>query len=297
MTRTPTVALLCLFVTTAPVALLGCSGAPESATCADDSHAAIPDSEVPLARVNGHVLTRQDVLLRVEGGRSGQELTPERERNVLDAIIGDELAYQRARELGLHDDPKYVEAVRRLQIQMDALAREQLSEVFHREEIEARARVGDDEARAYFELHEQHIRAETHVWQILSRSRAEIEGFRARLAAGESFEALAAEPMTTHGMAQLRSWDLGYLRWGQIPEHWEAELARLDVGETSDIIAGPGGRFWIIRVVDRRLSDTLRFEEVEPILVQQLQREGVESLTEQTLQELRDRATIEYLQP
>jgi hypothetical protein len=50
-------------------------------------------------------------------------------------------------------------------------------------------------------------------------------------------------------------------------------------------------------VVDRRISDSLTFEEIEPILVQQLQRDRVESLTDQTRRELREGADVEYLQP
>jgi parvulin-like peptidyl-prolyl isomerase len=286
-----------LVLLSALVSLPACTKPPQSEECEDRSARVVQADEVPLARVGGHVLTRADVLHRIGEGRHGQELTPERERNVLDAIIEDELAYQRALELGLDDDPGYVEAVRRLQIQMDALAREELAGIFRREEIERRAEVGDDEARQYFADHEQHLRTETHVWQILSKSRSEIDGFRARLDAGESFESLAAEPMATHGMAGMRSWDLGYLHWAQIPEPWVAELQRLEVGQTGGIIEGPGGRFWIIRVVDRRISDSLTFEEIEPILVQQLQRDRVESLTDQTRRELREGADVEYLQP
>lgn len=71
-------------------------------------------------------------------------------------------------ELGLDANPRYQEKLRRIEAQINAFKRKELSELFWRE-IAARASVSEAEAKEYFAENAARIRTELHVWQILLR--------------------------------------------------------------------------------------------------------------------------------
>ena len=90
-------------------------------------------------------------------------------------------------------------------------------------------------------------------------------------------------------------WDLGYLRWKQIPESWRNVNYDLNEGEVSGVIRGPNNRFWIIKLIDRRENTKTTFESIKPTILQVLKTEKVEELREKTDKDLRARASIVYL--
>ena len=94
-----------------------------------------------------------------------------------------------------------------------------------------------------------------------------------------------------------KPWELGYLRWEQIPESWRDVVYGLSAGETSGVIRGPNNRFWIIKLVDKRDNPAITYEAVKPRIMKMLTNEKVQRLSDQSNRVLREKAQIVYTKP
>jgi parvulin-like peptidyl-prolyl isomerase len=121
-----------------------------------------------------------------------------------------------------------------------------------------------------------------------------IEQDLAALANGESFEQVAARRFADMPQVVESPWDLGYLKWEQIPEAWWDAVDRLDAGDTSDVIRGPNSRFWIIRLVNKRENPHVSFEDVQVKIKAILKNRRTRQFMEDLNAELLHEARIEY---
>ena len=266
------------------------------ASCDQTAPEATPELDI-VATVNGVPITGLDVKLEssTTGGHQ-TEAVPESEDTVLQRIILQELAYQKAVDAGFDSDESYQENLRRLKAQVAAFNRKKLSEVFYKRELEKRSAVSDEEAREYFEENADSIRADIRVWQIMRRDESLIEQDRDDLAQGDAFEQVAGKrfqnlPQAGSGQAP---WDLGYLKWEQIPEVWWNAFDDLDVGETSDIIRSATGRYWIIKLIDKRENPDISYEDVESKIKAVLKSRRSRQFREDLDRELLEEARIVY---
>jgi parvulin-like peptidyl-prolyl isomerase len=272
-----------------------CAAACGRSTQGDGARrAAAPPPADVVARVNGVPITRADLQREARpGGHPG--LAPEAERDVLDGLVRQELAAQRAAELKLDPGPEYRAERSRLEAQLAALERRKLAEAFDRH-VATTAAVSDEDARAYFEAERGRIRTELHLWQILVQDDARIEQARRDLEAGIPFEEVARRQFPELPASAGPFWDLGYLRWTQIPAPWRSALDRTEKGGTTGVIQGPKGRRWILKLVDRRENPDVTFESVKPIVVEALRGARAESLRAEAERELRARGRVEYVE-
>jgi len=251
-----------------------------------------------LATVNGTPITEADVRYasqrRVGHQSNGTSTDP---TQVLEGTIAQELIYQRALELGLDADPSYQTGLRQLEAQVNAFKRKKMAALYHQREVVAKASVSDEEARAYFEQHAAQIRTEVNVWQILRRDESQIEQIHKDLAQGLPFEDVAAKHFPTVPPTARKPWELGYLRWEQIPESWRDVVYGLSAGEASGVIRGPNNRFWIIKLVDKRDNPAITYEAVKPRIMKMLTNEKVQRLSDQSNRVLREKAQIVYTKP
>ncbi len=264
-------------------------------SCNQDPSPAVPTGDV-VATVNGVPITQTDILLNSKNIPRGHQAAggPASPGDTLEDIIQQELAYQRALELGLDADPDYQEELRRMEAQVTAIKRKRLSEVFFQREMTQKAAVSDAEAHQYFTDNAERLRTEVNVWQILRRDEGAIEKIRADLAQGMSFEEVVNRQFPDLPDLDRKPWDLGYLRWNQVPEAWQKVVYGLQIGETSDIIRGPNNRFWIIKLIDRRENPDITFEQIQPTITGLLKIEKTRRLREDTLRDLHDKARIVY---
>lgn len=259
-----------------------------------------PSPPVPIvgmvATVNDTPITETDVLLNTQNvPRGHQAAGPSADtREVLEDIIQQELAYQRALELGLDADPDYQDELQRMEAQVTAIKRKRLSEVFFQREMTQKTQVSDAEARQYFADNAERLRTEINVWQILRRDQGSIEKIRADLAQGLSFEEVVNRQFPDLPDLDRKPWDLGYLRWNQVPEAWQKVVYDLQIGESSDIIRGPNNRFWIVKLIDKRENPDITFEQIQSTITDLLKNEKARRLREDTLQDLRSNARIVY---
>ncbi|MBI2893734.1 MAG: peptidyl-prolyl cis-trans isomerase [Deltaproteobacteria bacterium] len=258
-----------------------------------------------LATVNGAPITEADVRLLARAGGHGAgggeeegeerppEPPPEQKRQILETIIRDELVAQRAVELHLDTDQAFRDEVAARQAELDAFRRRRLVDLFYRRQREE-ANVTEADARRYFDANSARLKKQVHVWQILVRSEARIEEVRRELDAGTGFEDVARGqfPALPEGR---RPWDLGFLRWNQIPDPWRPVLDHLAKGRTSGVIRGPRNRFWIIKLIDEREDPDVTFETWRANIIETLRAERIESRRAQTARELRTKARVVYV--
>jgi hypothetical protein len=250
------------------------------------------DDNPVLATVNGVSIRQLDVDVKLQSrgakGKTGLNAT-----QVLETIIQDELLAQRAVELGLDADPVYQRKLRRSAAELAGLRREGLGDLFQQKEIVAKASVTEDDARRYFDEHSRRLRTTVRVGQILRRSEHEIEAVRAQLASGKSFEEVAEAGVPKLPPDARRPWDLGKLRWEQLPEEWSAALETLEPGKTSEILRGASGRFWIVKLFERTEDPAVTFEQLKAAILARLQPSRALTLRAEAEKSLRDRARIE----
>lgn len=293
------------FVTLLPLLLAlpaGCeqrTSTPAGAPSASAASVPPVESKV-LASVNGVPITELDVQLRVRGGggHGGPALaapTPA----VIETLVREELVRQRALELGLDRDPTYKQKHDEMLAQLTGFERRELSELFYQTAIGSAPRLTDEDAKRYFDENASTIRAELHIEQLLFRrddagARAALEEIKG----GKPFDEVAATKFPPQATtAEKKPWDLGFMRWNQMPEQWWGVVFALKPGEVSNIIFGGEGRLWILRVVERRDNGSITFEEAKPRIMNALERKRSEETRAKSLQELKDKAKIVYVDP
>lgn len=218
-------------------------------------------------------------------------------KKVLESIIQQEIASQKAVALGLDKDPGYQEQLLHLQTQLANFKRKKLSEVFYRHEVNLKAEVTDAEVAAYATENAARLQTEVSVWQILRRDRKQIQQVKAELDQGEAFETVAAKRFPELPDSMRNPWELGYLNWEQIPDAWWDTLENLTIGETSEIIQAPNRRYWIIKLVDKRPYANYSLEASKTRIKAILKHDKMRELRASTVKALREDATIIYTSP
>ena len=247
-----------------------------------------------LATVNGTPIGEADVRFALRGRGHDKEVPPEHRKNVLEVIIQRELIHQEAVELGLDANPNYQEKLRRMEAQINAFKRKELSDLFWRE-LARGVEISEAEAKQHFTEHAARIRTELHVWQILRRKEDLIEQALNDIENGTSFEEVAGRRFPKLPKTAGVPWDLGYLRWKQVPKPWRSVVYDLKKGEVSGVIRGPNSRFWIIKLIDRRENPDITFESSRLTILEVLKNAKIEQLREKTERDLRAKASIVYL--
>ena len=246
-----------------------------------------------LVTVNGTPICEADVRLAMKNRSHGREIPPRHIKNVLEVIIQEELISQRAAELGLDTNPHYLDKLRQLEAQINAFKRKELSELFWLD-ISRRVEVSEAEARKFFAENAVRLGTEVHVWQILRRKEGLIQQALKDIDRGASFEEVARRQFPNLPEKAGQPWDLGYLKWKQIPGPWRSVVYDLEEGEVSGVIRGPNNRFWIIKLIDRRRNPDITFESTKPVIVEVLKSEKIEELRKKTERDLRAKASIVY---
>ena len=248
-----------------------------------------------VATVNDVALTELDLMLATSStGGHQTEVAPPDQQEVLQHLILQELAYQKAVATDLDTDAAYQENLRRVEAQIVAFKRKALAELFYEKELAKRSRITDAEARNHFDENTDSISADIRVWQIMRRDENLIEQDRDSLDSGETFEHVAARRFESMPQVSEMPWDLGYLKWEQIPEVWWDAINKLNPGDTSDVIRGPNNRFWIIKLVDQRKNPDISYADVAVKIKDILRSRKVRKFRDDLNAELLREARVEY---
>lgn len=280
----------------------GCNEKPlESPAPASGSVSAASSADAAgdvLATVNGVPIRVSDLhyVLARERGPAGKAVDKARAAAVLDEIIAQEIARQRAEKMGLDDDPEYLRRLRFMQAPVNDFERSALTDAFYKAEAD-KAKVSEDEARRHFEQHKERYQTEVRVHQILIRDdEQKVQDLKARLDGGAAFEQVASTLFPDAVAAGAKPpWEVGPLRWNQVPEYWVGTLEGMKQGEVSDIVRGPRNRAWILKLVERKRNEDITFDKARADLIRTLQRDKVAALRKQTEERLRKEAEVVYV--
>jgi len=247
-----------------------------------------------LATVNGVPITEYDVRQSFKRGAHGDMVNPDAIQNVLQALVRSELIYQQSVELGLDKNPGYRMKLQEAEASLRAFQRQEMSGLY-REYIKNKANVTDSEAQEYFEKNSEKIRTKFHVWQIFYKGdESRMAEDHKDLESGKSFERVASRRFPNLPKGMKAPWDLGYLYWNQIPEPWQGIVDRLEPGQVSDIIKGPGERFWVIKLVDKAVDPKITFATEREKIVEMLRKQKTEELHDATLGRMREKSKIVF---
>lgn len=297
MSRPTTTLKMAFLAGLLPLGLLGCQNSSPTSTTTSSPTAvqAPPETRDTLAVVNGVSIGRAELPpeQRAEGHKTG--IAPETERQRLDRVIDEELASQRALAAGLDADPTFQEELAKRQAALNAWRRQALAGLYDRS-LSGSVTITDEDARAYYDANQARIQTEVHVQQILTRDEKKLEELAGRIAAGESFDEVAASQFPNLPAAAKKPWDLGYLQWNQVPEPWRDTVYTAEVGAVSGVLRGPSNRYWIVRVVARRENPNMTFELTKSLIVDLLRNDKRATTKQSERADLRRGARIEYFE-
>lgn len=247
-----------------------------------------------LATVNGVPITEHDVNQRSRMAVTGGGPAHEMNENVLQTVVRDELISQKALQLGLDQEQAYRQRVDDLEAQLRAFKRQELTALYRRY-VQEHAAVGDAEAQAYFEKNASFIQTRFHVLQIFYKGKyTEILEDHEDLKGGMPFEEVAARRFPALPASIKAPWDLGELRWHQLPPSWRGIVDRLEPGQISDVIKGENDRFWVVKLVSKTTDPGITLSTEKERIVEALRQQKATELYDSMLAEMKAKASIAY---
>ena len=262
---------------------------------ANQKPAPAPDGQVKiLATVNGAPITENDVKQRLRrlgaGGGEDHAASP----NVLQALVRDELIYQKAVQLGLDRKPEYRRKLDDIEAQLRAFQRQEMSSLYHGYVLE-KSGVTDSEARDYFEKNAKTIQTRFHVMQIFYKGKHhEIVKDHEALKKGMPFEKVASRRFAGLPENIKAPWDLGLISWNQMPKYWQGIVDRLEPGQVTDIIKGENERFWLIKLVGKTVDPKVTFATEKEKIIEILRQRKADALFSSMMDEMKEKAKIDY---
>ncbi len=297
--------------------------------CAKEVEKAIVDwRDLPLvvARVEGQSITREQLGRRVSAEK-GEEASLEDYREVLDQLISSELLYQEALARGYGLPEEELEArLAAIRSRFDseeaylaslsepdltpadvrrALGRDLAVKRYLEAEVIGEVSVTEEQAREYFEEHQEEIRADRDVRArhilipldgtvpapLRLAAREKLEGIRRQVLEGADFAELARQHSGDPGSAPLGG-ELGWISRGNTVPAFEEAAFRLEIGETSEIVESAFG-LHLIQVTEERPGRPVSWEEARDQLLAFLREQKVAELIGEKAAELRGQAKVE----
>lgn len=284
----------------APAALLlgltACGNSPAPGNTGSAPTASPAASTDVLVTVNGTPIRASEVFYAISRKKSGRGGPPDvaTVKATLEELVDQEVARQAAAAAGMTADAEYQKKLRFYEAPFVQFQREELARMFVQRRAAAEQQVDEAELRKYFDAHAAALKTELHLMQIMVRNdEGKIREMKKKIEAGATFESVAATlfpPNLPPGSSP--PWDLGVMRWTQVPAGWRDALEKMKEGEVSDVIAGPKGRLWIVKLVSRKANAAVTFEQLKGEIGELIQAEKGTGLSDKIKSELRQRAKI-----
>jgi hypothetical protein len=255
----------------------GCNGQPENAQTARGSKV--------LALVNGSPVTSEDVSFRLENAHG--EKVRQRSKS-LDDIIDQELLCQQGLKLGLDRDPSYRNLLLKLDRQPAGARRMEMARRVFNTQIAATVNIMPRDAKEYYDKSADFIATELHLAIVKYDNRQDAEAALKKIRSGEPFETVARS-----AMAGREKWDLGFVKWANVPVDFVTPLYQLKPGEVSDILGSQQTGFQIVKMLARRKIAQVDYSQVSAVVTNRLQDLRLLEAYNQYLDQLRKNAKIE----
>lgn len=237
--------------------------------CAENNRQAANDpTQKVLARVNGTPITAEDLAFRLQAGHGG---SGNDRQKALDDVIAEELMYEQGVKLGFDKDPSYHQEIAKFERQLASVRRLEMVRRVLNSQIAAKVDVTPQAAREYYDKNTDKIATELHLEYIKFDTRQEADDALKKIRGGTaSFESLARSTMGGTPVGGREPWDLGFLKWQQIPVDFADSLYKLKPDEVSDILGSQQAGFQIFRKIEGRKVPAVEFDSVSGVVTNRL---------------------------
>ncbi len=212
-------------------------------------------------------------------GKEGKE-------RFLNELVKKELLYQEAIKQGLDKNTEYKQKV-------EDFKKITLIGQLLEKEIEDKAKVTDQDVKAYYDEHKEDFSPFSQIRISLIRVKTEDEAkdILKKLQNGGDFAKIAKESSIDTNSAKIGG-DLGFLSRDQIsPEH-EMVVVRLKKGDVSEPIKTLKG-YDIIKVTDKKTGSIVEFEKVKDLISQHLSAEKQKEVFDSYIESLKKTYAVE----
>lgn len=244
-----------------------------------------------LARVNHTKITAVDLEKEIDQlpfHSRAPLMSGQGQERLLEEMIKRELLVQEAERRKLDLKPE-------IKARLEESRRSILLNALLTQEILDKVKVTESEVRAYFDKHREELEtSEVHLKQIFLKDPKEAEEIHARLLKKEGFEELARQ-YSADKISRAKGGDLGFLSRGQMPSQLERVAFSLKPQEISSIIKTPKG-YHILKLVERKKTVSLNYEEVKDRLQPYAQAEKQRERLEGWIKELRSASKVKVYQ-
>ncbi len=219
-----------------------------------------------VARVGNILITEADVekelkslppqIQQVFEGKEGRE-------RFIDELVKKEMLYQEAQKRGIENTPEFKQ-------KLDEFRKITLISLLLEKEVEDRVKIGDKDARAYYDTHKEEFMTNSQIRasHILVKTEEEANSILSELKKGSDFARLAQSRSIDTGSAK-NGGDLGYFSRGQMVPEFEDAAFKLKVGEVSRPVKTQYG-YHIIKVTEKKDGKPVEFEKVKDLVIQKL---------------------------
>ena len=229
---------------------------------------------IVLAKVNGEVITQADIDLFYKALPDQIKQIPieQVQNQILDRLIDQQLISGEAKKAGFDKRP---DIMRRLAYEKIKILNESyLANVLEKEVTPERVLETYNRSIALEEKREE-VKAR----HILVKTEAEALDIIKALKSGADFISLAKERST--GPSGKNGGDLGFFTADQMVPAFSKAAYALRKGETSDKPVQTQFGWHVIKVEDKRLAGARPFEELEPLIREQLETKAYEKIVQQ----------------
>ncbi len=248
-----------------------------------------PDKVIAL--VNDTKITEAELGFRLRGSH-GREPSPQLRKLALQDLVDQELLYQQGMALNLDKDKKYQSAINRMAFSMEQFKRSEMARRVYNKEIAAKVNVSEEDAKKYYDENLDKIKAELHLAQMGFMDESKAKKVLENLAAGASFEALAKQGVGKMPSKRKNAWDLGFLKWNQIPKDWQETVYGLKPGEVSGLIGGDKKRTRIIKLIEKRKAPEFDFESVKGTIMNRSRDQKVKEAYKKYIENLKSSGKV-----
>jgi peptidyl-prolyl cis-trans isomerase C len=242
-----------------------------------------------LAQVNGQVLTAADVSFRLEDAHGK---TPQYGKKSINDIINQELLFQQGVRLGLDQDPGYRRQLAKLNQMPRGAKRLEMARRVFSTQIAPMAEVGYQDGKEYYQKNAERIGTELHLNLVRFEQKAQAEEALKKLRAGVDFASVAKPVLPGTTGKGKQPWDLGFVKWEQVPVDFADAIYRLNPGEVSEVLGSQATGFQVVKLLEKRKISRPSYEKISAGVINRLRDLKLITAYNQYLETLRKEAKI-----
>lgn len=245
------------------------------------------DEKKVLAVVEGREITQEDLELVIQSlnpQQANQFQSDEGKQRLLQELVNQELIYLDAVEKGVESNLDYQRSLKKM--------KENFLKQYAMNAMFQQAEVSEDEIQTFYEENPDQFQQpeQTKASHILVDEEEAANKIKEELDNGASFEEKAKE--SSGCPSSQKGGDLGFFSKGKMVPEFEAVAMELKPGEISEPVKTQFG-YHIIKVVDRKEGTTSAFDDVKDQLRQHLAAQKQQSIYLDTVNNLKDKYSIE----